>query len=255
MISLRLASFVLLLAAFSPATPVLELRDVDLSGWDCLTKPGGAAKTEDGQERNRQKNRSPVDLASAKVTAFDTAGFLAHVGECDRLLQAKHRREMNPAQKTLLESLEKEIVSLSGWLNFTYQGLPEATNCRSDTFLDWHLEVFAAPADHPPQIADPTPIICEMTPRTERLIYRNGMRIQNLAAFLGLPDNSVQPTSGGKAHKVRVTGFLLWDDEHGGPNDVGTVVKRFSPNGYHNPWRSTAWEIHPVLELENLGTR
>ncbi len=100
-----------------------------------------------------------------------------------------------------------------------------------------------------------TSIICEITPRTERLVYRSGMRIQNLAAFLRLPDNSVQPTSGGKAHKVRVTGFLMWDDEHGGPNDVSTVVERFSPNGYHNPWRSTAWEIHPVLKVEDLGTR
>ena len=39
-----------------------ELRDLDLNGWDCLTKLEGAAKTQDGQERNRQKSgglRSP----------------------------------------------------------------------------------------------------------------------------------------------------------------------------------------------------
>jgi len=244
----------LLLAAFSPTPPVFELRDVDLTGWDCLTEPEGSARTEDGQERNRQKNRPPLDLAGAKIAALDTPAFLAHVADYDRQIEAKRRREMNPEQKTELQELEKEIVSLTGWLVFAYQGLPETTNCKSDQFLDWHLEVFAAPVDHPPQIGDPTPIICEITPRTEGLLYRSGVRIQDLAAFLRLPDNSVKATRGGKAHKVRVTGFLMWDDDHGGANDVGTTVRRFSPNGYHNPWRSTTWEIHPVLKVEDLGT-
>jgi hypothetical protein len=251
---MRLLGFVVVIAALWPTEPVFELRDVDLTGWDCLTKLEGTAKTQDGKERNRQKNRLAIDLAGASVTAFDTPGFLAHVADYDRQIQAHHRRDMTPAQKALVEGFEKEIVSLTGWLNFTYQGVPEATNCRSEQFLDWHLEVFAQPADHPPQIGDPTSIICEITPRTEGPLYRRGVRIQNLAAFLRLPDNTVKPTTG-KAHKVRLTGFLLWDDEHGGPNDVGTTVQRFNPNGYHNPWRSTAWEIHPVLKVEDLGTQ
>jgi hypothetical protein len=162
---------------------------------------------------------------------------------------------MDPAQKAQIESFEKEIVSLTGWAVFAYQGLPETTNCKSDQFLDWHLEVFAESADHPPRVGDPTPIICEITPRTEGLLYRSGARIQSLAAFLRLPDNSVKATSAGKAHKVRVTGFLLWDDEHGGANEVGTTVERFKPNGYHVPWRSSAWEIHPVIKIEDLGTK
>lgn len=249
-----IALFGFLLPAFSPTPPVFELRDVDLSGWDCLSKPEGAAKTQDGKERNRQKNRSPIDLAGAKIIPFDTPGFLAQVADYDRQIQAKRRREMNPAQKTQLEALEKEMVSLTGWLVFAYQGLPETTNCKSDQFLDWHLEIFAESADHSPGIGDSTPIICEITPRTEGLVYRSGFRIQNLAAFIRLPDNSVRPT-GGKAHRVRVTGYLMWDDEHGGPNDVGTAVQRFSPNGYHNPWRSSAWEIHPVMKVEDLGTQ
>jgi len=248
-----IALFGFFLAAFTPTPPVFELRDVDLSGWDCATKPEGAAKSQDGEERNRQKNRSPVDLAGVTILNFDTAGFLAHVAEYDRQLHATHRRELNPEQKTLLENFEKEIVSITGWLNFAYQGMPETTNCRSDQFLDWHLEVFAAASDHPPRVGDSTPIICEITPRTEAQLYRSGVRMQNLAPFLRLPDNTVKATSGGKAHKVRVTGFLMWDDEHGGANDVGTTVERFSPKGWHNPWRSTAWEIHPVLKIEDLG--
>ena len=255
MFSLRFAGLIVLLAAFAPTPPVFELRDVDLTGWDCLTKPAGSAKTEDGRERNRQKNRPLIDLAGITVIPFDMPGFLAHVADYDSQIQVKRRREMNPAQKTQLEALEKEIVSLTGWLVFAYQGLPETTNCKSDQFLDWHLEIFTAPADHSPQIGDATPIICEITPRTEAVLCRSGARIQNLAAFLRLPDNSVRSTTAGKAHKIRVTGYLMWDDEHGGPNDVGTMVQRFSRNGYHNPWRSSAWEIHPVIKVEDLGTK
>ncbi|MFN2541901.1 MAG: hypothetical protein ABR514_07015 [Chthoniobacterales bacterium] len=252
MIAYRLIALVVLLAAFSPTPAVFELRDVDLSLWDCMTKPAGSARSPDGQERNQQKNRPPLDLTGAKIAAFDTAGFLAHVAEYDRQLQAKNRREMNAAQKAQLENFEKEIVSLTGWVVFAYQGLPETTNCKSDQFLDWHLEVFAQSADHPPRVGDATPIICEITPRIEGPLYRSGVRIQNLVGFLRLPDNSVQPAAG-KSHQVRITGYLMWDDEHAGTNDVGETVQRFRPKGWHNPWRSTAWEIHPVMKVDDLG--
>jgi hypothetical protein len=238
----------------SPGPPVVELSDLDLTGWDCATKREGSARTEDGRERNRQKNRAPIDLANVKVVSLDTPAFLARVADYDGKIPVKHRRYLSVAQKQQLENFEKDIVSLTGWLVMAYHGVPETTNCGSDHFLDWHLEIFAQPADHPPQVGDPTPIQCEITPRTEGLLYREGVRLQKLAAFIRLPDNSVQPT-GEKAHKVRVTGYLLWDDEHNGSADIGSTVQWFSRNGYHHPWRSTAWEIHPVMKIEDLGTK
>src|SRR5205807_6704538 len=99
MISLRLASCVLLLAAFSPAPQIYELRDVDLSGWDCLTKPGGAAKTEDGDERNRQKNRSAIDLSGLKIKSLGTVTFLAQAADYDRQIGKKHRRFLTPPER------------------------------------------------------------------------------------------------------------------------------------------------------------
>jgi hypothetical protein len=236
------------------APPVVELTDLDLSGWDCANQIEGSAKTQDGKERNRQKNRSPVDLADVKVVSLDTQAFLARVADYDSKIQLKHRRYLSPAQKQQLEAFEKDIVSLTGWLVMAYHGVPESTNCRSEHFLDWHLEIFAQPADHAPRVGDPTPIQCEITPRTERLLYRQTVRLQKLAAFIRLPDNSVQPT-GEKAHKVRVTGYLLWDDEHNGTADIGSTVQWFGSNGYHHPWRSTAWEIHPVMKIEDLGVK
>jgi hypothetical protein len=232
----------------------LELRDLDLTGWDCLTKLEGAANTQDGKERNRQKNRSPVELAGMTIVSVDTATFLQRVADYDRKIQGKHRRELSAEQKQKLAAFEKQIVSLTGWLVLSYQGVPEATNCGRDQFRDWHLELFAEPADHPPQIGDPTPIICEITPRTERAVYRQNVRIQNLAAFIRLSDNSFKPT-GGKARKIRVTGYLMWDDDHNESTDVGSTIQSIGSKKFHNPWRSTAWEIHPVTKIEDLGQK
>jgi hypothetical protein len=111
------------------------------------------------------------------------------------------------------------------------------------------LEISENPSDHAPQAGDPTPIICEITPRTEQRLYRDGVRIQSLAGFFRLQDVSYRATTQ-KAKKVRVTGYLLWDDDHNGSADVGSTVQYFSKNGFHHPWRSTAWEVHPVMKIE-----
>ena len=241
------------LGVFSQQTAqLLELRDLDLTGWSCSLE--GATRTQDGKERNQQKNRSPIDLAGKNIPSLETAAFLARAADYDRQIEKKHRRDMNPDQKGKVAELEKEIVSVTGWLVLAYQGVPETTNCKSADFLDWHLELSPAPANHPAQVGDPTPIICEITPRTQALLFRSGIRIQKLAAFFRLPDLSFAAT-GSKAHKIRVTGFLIWDDEHNKPdNDVGSTIGWFSGEGYHHPWRSTAWEVHPVLKIEDLGT-
>jgi len=255
MITCRLVFFFLISFSIraSAQTPLPELRDLDLTGWQCLTQVAGVARTQDGNERNVQKNRGPVEIPT-KISSFDFATFVNRAAEYDRQIERTHRRDMSPEQKEKVTALEKQIVSVTGWLVLAYQGVPETTNCRSKDFLDWHLELSPATADHPAQAGDPTPIICEITPRTQALVYRSGVRVQKLAAFERLPDNSFVPT-GSKAHKIRVTGPLLWDDEHNkADSDHGSYIGWFSAEGYHHPWRATAWEIHPVLKIEDLGT-
>jgi len=253
-VGLLLAGVSLVGFSAEPTNQLPELRDLDLTGWDCLTQVAGVARTQDGNERNIQKNRDPAEIAG-KISSFDFAGFLARAAEYDHQIERKHRRDLSPEQKEKVASLEKQIVSLTGWLVLGYQGVPETTNCRSKDFLDWHLELSPEPADHASQAGDPTPIICEITPRTQALIYRSGIRIQKLAAFMRMPDNSFVAT-GSKAHKIRVTGYLLWDDEHNKEDtDIGSNVEWFSAEGYHHPWRATAWEVHPILKIEDLGTK
>lgn len=236
----------------SPAPELLELRDLDVSEWDCLDRPEGSGKTPDGAELNRMKNREPAGFPTTAVKSFDTVGFLKRVALYDNEITEKHRSELSAAQKERLAAFEKQVVSLTGWLVLSYAGPPESTNCGNPLFVDWHLELFEKPSDHPPAIGDPTPIICEITPRTERNIYRDNVRVQAISGFFRLfRDLSIQPT-GHKAREVRVTGYLLWDDEHNGKADIGEKIENFSANKYHHPWRSTAWEIHPVLKVETL---
>jgi hypothetical protein len=109
------------------------------------------------------------------LDALDTAAFLKKVGQYDSSLQSKRRGELTEAQKDELDKYENQIVSLAGWLVLEYAGPPETTNCGSPVFRDWHLEIFENPSDHVPQVGDPTPIICEITPRTEQRVYRDGV--------------------------------------------------------------------------------
>jgi hypothetical protein len=236
------------LATIEPTEDV-ELRDLNLEAWNCSSKNEGTAQSKEARERNRMKNRWLVNLSGFAVESLDTASFLKKVREYDSRIQGKHRGDLTAAQREELDDCENRIVSLTGWLVLAYAGPPETTNCGDETFHDWHLEIFEKPSDHAPQVGDPTPIICEITPRTERIIYRDGVRIQSLAGFFRPQDASYRAT-GHAAQKVRLTGYLLWDDDHNGSAEVGSTIRQFGRNGLYQPWRSTAWEIHPVMKIE-----
>ncbi len=228
-----------------------DLTEIDLSKWDCLDQPGGTAKSEDGVARNRGKNRPFQDVSRLRVPDLNTASFLKLVGPLDAQTKESRRKDLTGPQTAQLAALEKQIVSLTGYLVLAYAGPPESTNCGSVDFHDWHLEVFEKPADHPPRPGDPTPIICEITPRTQNQLYRAGIRLEELAGFMRPPGS--EPVATGKpARKIRLTGYLLWDDDHNGSADVGPRITSVGKNHYNHPWRSTAWEIHPLLKIEVL---
>ncbi|MEP7248226.1 MAG: hypothetical protein ABI787_00430 [Spartobacteria bacterium] len=230
-----------------------ELKEIDLTGWDCVDRLEGSAKTPDGLERNRLKNRTAADLLGARVDALDFTAFQRLVAAFDNQTKGKRRKDLTPALKAELDQREQQLVSLTGYLVLAYPGPPESTNCGSTDFHDWHLELFANPSDHPPQAGDPTPIICEISPRTQNALYRAGIRMQSLAAFIRAPDLSYEPT-GHPARKIRITGHLLLDDDHNGSADVGPIIQSVGANKYHNPWRVSAWEIHPITKIEVLDS-
>jgi hypothetical protein len=145
----------------------------------------------------------------------------------------------------------------------TYPGPPESCNCGSTNFHDWHVELTATPLDHAPHVGDPTPIICEVTPRVESHLYQSGVRLQALAEFirLGKEPEIKDLATGSKPHKVRVTGYLFWDDYHNHEDEdnqrhveIGPTIRGGGNGRLYYPWRQTAWEIHPILKIEDLGT-
>jgi hypothetical protein len=227
----------------------IELRDLDIRHWFCLGRPAGVATQPDEQERNFMKNRRFPGVLPLNVEQLDVASFLRKVAGFDTELNAVRRADLDAACKQRLLAFENQIVSLTGWLVLTYPCLPESTNCNDSTFHDWHLEVFPQPTNHPPQVGDPTPIICEVTPRTEKQLYDHKVRLLSLAAFIRLPDNSYRPT-GHQPRKIRVTGYLMWDDVHNSKTEIGARVMNIGSDKLHRPWRATAWELHPILNLE-----
>jgi hypothetical protein len=228
-----------------------ELRNLDVSHWSCLNKPAGTATQRDERERNLMKNRNPVRALPPNVEQLDVPSFLRKVAAYDATLKAARRGDLDQSRKEQLRGFENQIVSLTGWLNLVYSSTAESANCGDATFHDWHLEVFAQPLEHPPRVGDATPIICEVTPRTEKPLYDQGVRLLALAAFMRLLDNSFQPTAH-RPRKIRVTGYLMWDDLHNEPEAVGPKVKWIGSDKFHHPWRATAWEIHPILKLDML---
>ena len=228
-----------------------ELRDLDLNHWSCLNKPAGTPTHPDERERNFMKNRGSVRALPSEVEQLDVTSFLKKVAAYDATLKAACRADLDQSHKDQLRSFENQIVSLTGWLNLAYSSKAESANCGDATFHDWHLEVFAQPMDHPPQVGDATPIISEITPHTEKPLYDEGMRLLALAGFIRLLDNTFQVT-GHPPRKIRVTGYLMWDDLHNDPGAVGPEVTMIAADKFHHPWRASAWEIHPILRLEKL---
>jgi hypothetical protein len=226
-----------------------DLKEVDLSHWDCLYKLEGTAKTPDGAERNRLKNRSAPAQIPAKIPKLDFAGFQDFVAGWDNQNKNQRRKDINPMQKKPLPEMENQVVELTGYLGVAYCGPPETTNCGSTDFHDWHLEIFAKPPTRPPAPGDPTAIICEITPRTQNAIYHDNIKLQDLAGYFRDTTLAYERT-GHPARKIRLTGYLLWDDEHNGTADVGESVRTAGERKFHNPWRKTAWEIHPVIKIE-----
>jgi hypothetical protein len=116
-----------------------ELKEMDLATWDCHDHPEGSANTPDGVERNGLKNRPGVSLPGQNLQVLETASFLQYFASFEMGAKNMRRKDLTTAQRQQLDPLEKQLVSLSGYLVLAYCGPPESTNCESIDFHDWHL--------------------------------------------------------------------------------------------------------------------
>jgi hypothetical protein len=89
------------------------------------------------------------------------------------------------------------------------------------------------------------------TPTTQQSLYREGIQIKSLTRFFRLQDRRFQAT-GHKAQTIRVTGYLMLDDDHKGSAGVGATISISAATDFIIRGRSTAWEIQPIIKIEVL---
>jgi hypothetical protein len=162
---------------------------------------------------NRLKNRI---AEPPTVTDYTVPQVIAIMHDVLEQEGQRERRNWYPSARLFAEEKENMGVRLTGYLLRAKQSAVESANGYVDSLRDYHLWI----ADKP-TAERRTTMIAEITPRW-KVVYPEW----RLRTFKRLADQKA---------KVRVTGWLLWDQEH------NADVERS---------RGTSWEVHPVTKFE-----
>ncbi|HUS17829.1 MAG TPA: lamin tail domain-containing protein [Chloroflexia bacterium] len=131
-------------------------------------------------------------------------------------LERRNRANWPAAEAAAVAQYEGIPIQLEGWLAGAKQQGPESCNCHSAEDVDNHLWIVDAPNKDRTQS-----IVIEITPRVR-------------AQHPGWDFSRIRPLVDGQT-KVRVSGWLLMDQEH--PDQVGKT-------------RGSIWEIHPIIAFD-----
>jgi len=132
-----------------------------------------------------------------------------------------------------LKKMESQPVVVEAYLAMAKNGGKETTNCNSKDRTDIHVETDGTDAGDPKEARDQV-VVAEMTPW---FIEKNSSwtldTVKQYAAYRPGYSGTMQHPS----TKVRIYGWLFFDNWHSGDGSIGT-------------WRGTAWEIHPITRIE-----
>ena len=128
-----------------------------------------------------------------------------------------HRNTWSAAQQDLAAKWESRAVMVEGYLLRVVQEGPEACNCGSTKYVDHHLWLATMPNSSRTQA-----MVVEVSPRS--WLYHPSWS-----------DNSTFQNVINAKGKVRVAGWLTWDQEH--KEQLGKT-------------RRTLWEIHPIHQIQ-----
>jgi len=178
--------------------------------------PEGKRKSPRGffdEELNALKNRDipPRTVEDRKLTSViaKKPASLGDMGRTARVRWSDQAREDASAWEEAGARIEGRLIAIR-------RSGPESCNCHKSKDIDIHLWI----ATRASREAKPTrSMVVEISPRTPKLV---ALYDQLLALAR-------------KGTRVRVTGWMLWDQEHG--SEVGKS-------------RGTIWEIHPVHKIE-----
>jgi hypothetical protein len=123
-------------------------------------------------------------------------------------------------------------ATFEGYVVGVLKGGVESVNCHTHdaAYRDTHIELAMSPDE-----TDKSKfVVVEVTPQVREEMTAKGVDWSTATLKSTLLH-----------HKVKITGWLLFDEEHK-PNAENT-----NPNGT-NIWRATVWEIHPITNIEIL---
>ncbi len=128
---------------------------------------------------------------------------------------------------------ESKAADVTGYVFRVRSGGRETTNCQAtDTpDEDTHIELVLSPNDS----AKNRWVIIEVTPRWRAAMLEQGVDWSTSALRATI-----------EGHRVKVRGWLFFDAEHRGQSE------NTAPGNPGN-WRATAWEIHPVTQVESVA--
>ena len=187
--------------------------------------PGGSHTT-----ANAQKNRLERPCSFSAMTVDQVLKLKGLPSEVRALPSGDQR-------KVYLQTLESRAVVLEGFAAMVKNGGQESVNCDSSTRLDIHMEVVGMDAVDPRSNRD-THVVTEVTPWFRQTITSwTTSTLGQFASYRG----GYSGTMHGPPGRIRVYGWLFYDNPHAGDGSVGT-------------WRGTAWEVHPITRIEVFET-
>jgi hypothetical protein len=124
---------------------------------------------------------------------------------------------------------EQDGVTIVGYLADAREEEGESCNCYSEADADHDIHVFLSPTDNIQDRKKRDCIVVELTPYSKQL----------------LPEWTAHFIKQNKGHKVRVTGWLMHDNEHIGQSWA-------SHPRSERLHRRNVWEIHPITNIELL---
>jgi hypothetical protein len=162
---------------------------------------------------NLQKNRTTIP---EKLEPYSVGQILAIPSTKLEGTDDNTRKYWSDEAKQYAAKWESKGVIVEGYLVKARESGRESANGGSDKYQDYHLWIVQEKNEQ-----RSSSVIAEVTPRIKAT--KPSWTIEN---FVKLSN---------KHTKVRVTGWLLWDEEHG--DEVGKS-------------RGSQWEIHPMTKFE-----
>jgi hypothetical protein len=208
--STRLAILMAFLAATSPIpAPVCWAQHSSGAFHGC---PEEGRKGD--LDLNRLKNRDLPPESYRDLTISEIRKKKPH----EALVMGKKKRiNWSPEARGAVAGWEDQGVRVTGRLIAIRTQKAEACNCGSNKYVDMHLWISYKAASS----EKPRSLVVEVSPRLLDQ-HPNWTSSQ----FVALAK---------KGTRVRVSGWLMWDHEHG--SEVGNS-------------RGTNWEIHPIHQIE-----